>query len=212
MSRLQAALCSFAIAFAALPSAAQWYGGGTVGQSRASTRGPSPAGQLLDLGFDDAGTSFDRTSAQFRLHLGYRFHRYLAAELGYDDLGKLRSATDVLPNGFLDSSTSTRGADLSILGMWPVWRQLSLMARAGAFAARTRTTYSSGGSVLLVDGATPQSRNNTRPVYGVGIIYDVSPRAALRAEWARYTKLGNAVTGGEFDDRTWSIGLQWQFW
>ena len=48
-------------------------------------------------------------------------------------------------------------------------------------------------------------------VYGIGATYNFSPRLALRAEWNRYQKLGNDLTGGEFDARTLTAGIQYRF-
>lgn len=199
------------LAGAALPASAQGYIGAAAGQSRASFRGPGTDSQLLDLGFDGAQTSVDRTDTLYRLYAGWRLHRYVSIEAAYVDLGRFRSESAVLPAGTLSARTRTDGAEANVVGWWPVVERLQLMARAGLYAARTRTDYTGTGSVLLVDGASRQSRHSTRPVYGVGLAYAVTQPLALRAEWARYTKLGNDLTGGEFDDRAWTIGVEWRY-
>lgn len=204
-------LLTAALALAALPAAAQWYVGAAAGNSRASFRGPDPASQLIELGFLDASTSVDRSDAMYRLYGGWRFHRYLAVELGYVDLGRYSMRTTASPPGVLDTSIKSEGADLSLVGMYPVWDRLQVFGRIGAFAARTRASYSGSGSVEVIEGAGSQSRHSTHAVYGLGVMYDFNQRLSLRGEWSRYDKLGSALTGGEFDASVWSAGLQWRF-
>lgn len=204
-------LTAAALALAALPAAAQWYAGAAVGESRASFRDASTADQLIDLGFLDASTGADRSGTMYRLYGGWRFHRYFSMELGYTDLGKYRMRTTVSPPGTLDTSIRTEGADLSLVGMYPVWDRLQVLGRVGAYAARTRASFGGTGSVEVIDGAGSQSRHSTNAVYGAGLVYDFNPRWSVRAEWSRYEKLGTALTGGEFDASVWSAALQWRF-
>ena len=204
-------LLGAALVLAAVPAQAQWYVGASAGESRASYRDSSQSDQFLDLGFDDASTSFDDKDTMYRLHVGYRLHRNIAVEAAYVDLGKIAIRSTVVPAGFLDTSVRTRGADLSVLGLLPLGERFVLFGRVGAFAARTKASYSSGGSVQLLDGRNEQSKSSTHLVYGLGGMYDFTPNLGLRAEWSRYDKLGNDLTGGEFNARTISAGAQWRF-
>lgn len=208
--RLFSLLCA-ASACALGPAHAQWYVGASAGSSRASFDGDSQAEQLLDLGFEDASTSIDRSDTMARVHAGYRFHRNVAVELAYVDLGELRVRSVVLPAGTLDASVESRGADLSVLGLWPIGDRFTVFGRVGAFAARTRATYAATGSVELVDGGARQAHRSTRVLYGLGVMYQVTPRLAVRGDWAHYDKLGSDVTGGRFDIRTLSAGIVWRF-
>ena len=132
-------------------------------------------------------------------------------ELGYADCGKFRRRMPVAPAGFLDTSVKSHGIDLSAVGLLPLGDRFTLFAGAGAFASRSRASYSSGGSVQLVDGRQEQTRTSTHWVFGVGAMYDFLPDLALRAEWARYDRLGDDLTGGRFNARTISVGIQWRF-
>ena len=95
--------------------------------------------------------------------------------------------------------------------MLPLGEQFTVFARVGAFAAETRASYSGRGSVLLFDGEQTQKKRSTNVVYGVGATFNFTPRFALRAEYNRYSKLGDDFTGGEFDTRTLSAGIQYRF-
>jgi OmpA-OmpF porin, OOP family len=204
-------LLGAALAWTASPAQAQWYVGASAGESRASFREGSQSDQLLALGFLSASTAIDGKGTMYRLHGGYRLHRHFAVELAYADLGKFMIRSTVEPAGSLETSVRSEGAELSALGLLPVGERLTLFARAGAFAARTKASYSGGGSVRLVDGGQSQTRRSTQAVYGVGATYDFTPSLALRVEWSRYGKLGDEFTGGELDADVLSAGIQWRF-
>ena len=207
---IRASLMGAALSCAALSASAQWYVGASAGQSRASGSG-SQADQLADLGFFDASTRADDKDTMYRLHAGYRVHRNFAVELGFVDLGKYESHSTVSPPGFLDTSVKSHGIDLSAVGLLPLGERFTLFARAGAFASRTRASFSSGGSVRLIDGQQNQTKRSTHLVYGAGGTYDFTPNLGVRVEWARYDKLGDDFTGGEFAARALSAGVQWRF-
>lgn len=208
---IRISLLGAALACSALPAQAQWYVGASVGQSKASFRGTSQADQLLDLGFEDAATTLDDKDTAHRLYGGYRLHRHLAVELTYVDLGKSSIHSTVVPTGLLDASVRTSGAELSAVGLWPLADRFTLFARAGTLAARTRASYSSGGSVRLIEGERNQTKRSTKLMYGAGATYDFTPNLGMRVEWSHYDKLGNDLTGGEFNARVLSAGIQWRF-
>lgn len=196
---------------AALPASAQWYVGLAGGESKASVRGPSFSGQLLDLGFDDASSSFDRSDGMWRAFGGYRFNRWLAVEAAYTDLGRFRQSAVVAPSGFLRNETRIDGPEINLVGMLNVWDRLSVMGRIGAFNARVRSDFSGGGSVQLIEGRDRQRNRSTEAVYGAGLLYNVTPRLAIRVEYARYDRLGGSNPAGELNVNAWSAGAQWSF-
>jgi hypothetical protein len=126
------------LSLAAVPAAAQWYVGASVGSADASFRGTSTADQLLDLGFLDATTRIDDSDTMYRLHAGWRFHRFAAIELAYVDLGRYGMRSDVSPTGTLNADIKSDGADVSLVGLWPVWDRLTLL---GPHLARTRGRF-----------------------------------------------------------------------
>lgn len=197
---------------AAAPCAhAQWYAGASAGESRISFKGANQSDQLLDLGFDGASSSVDDKDTAYRIHAGYQLQRYLAVEAGYVDLGRTSIRSTVRPAGSLDTRIKAKGFDVSAVGMLPLGEQFTIFARLGAFGAETRASFSGGGSVVLFNGEETQKKRTTNAVYGIGATFNFSPRLALRAEWNRYQKLGNDVTGGEFDARTLAAGIQYRF-
>ena len=204
-------LLGLALVVAAPCAHAQWYVGASAGESRTSSKGGSQADQLLDLGFDDASSSVDDKDTAYRIHAGYQFHRYLAVEAGYVDLGRTSIHSTVQPTGSLDTRIKAKGFDLSAVGMLPLGEQFMVFARIGAFAAETRASFSGSGSVALSSGEETQKKRTTGAVYGIGATYNFTPQLALRAEWNRYQKIGNDLTGGEFDAKTLTAGIQYRF-
>lgn len=193
------------------PSYAQWYVGASAGQADIKSDSAALADQFLDLGFESAVTSTKKRDTGYRLFGGYQIHRYIAAELSYVDLGKFSSSTKVTPAGSLDSKTSIKGGEISIVGTLPVNDSLGIFVRAGALAAETKTTYVGTGSIITVSGGEEQKQKSTQLSYGAGAHFNINKQFAVRGEWARYTKLGSELTGGKTDANLYSIGLLYRF-
>ena len=203
-------LLAAAIVVAALPASAQWYVGATAGGSKASLDTRGRTDQLLDLGFDDASSRGDESDTAYRVHLGWRFHPNFAAEAGYGDLGRFKLRSDVLPLGSLRSTMRATAADLSLLGLLPLGERWTVFGKVGAFEARTRSSFSGSGSVSLFEGSGDRSNRKSGVVYGVGLMADVMPRLAVRAEYDYYRRLGDDLTG-KFDVKTLMVGVQYRF-
>lgn len=67
------------------------------------------------------------------------------------------------------------------------------------------------GGARFHAGEGEQSQRSSGLVYGIGAMVDLTPRFGLRAEWNEFRKLGDELTGGEFDTRVVSAGLQYRF-
>lgn len=205
--KIATSLVTLALAALALPAHAQWYAGGSVGRSKASLDSGLRDDQLFDLGFNGASTSVDDKGTAFRAFGGYRFHRYFAAELGYVDLGRYELRSTVA-RGSLNSSLRSRGIDLSALGLLPVGESFTLFGRVGVLAARTRSSFSSSGSVALIGGS--ESERSSGVLYGLGGMADVAPNLALRVEYTEHRKVGDDLSG-DFKARTITAGVQYRF-
>ncbi len=204
-------LLAIALAASSIPSHAQWYAGGSIGQAEGSFGAGRQNEQLLDLGFDDASTSFDDKDTAYRVYGGYRFHRNFAAELAYVDLGRYQLRSTVLPAGTLTNRIRSSGAELSVLGLLPLGERWTAFGRLGILAARTKASYSGDGSIFVSGGESEQTKRTSGMVYGIGAMADLTPRFGLRLEWNEYRKLGDDLTGGEFDARVLSAGVQYRF-
>lgn len=190
---------------------AQAYVGASVGRSDISIDAEARSDPFLDLGFDSASTAVEDNDTAYRVYGGYMFMPYLGVELGYVDLGRFSFRTDVQPTGALSGRTRINGGELSLVGRVPLGDAFAVYARAGVYSARTRTDYTGSGSVTVIDGAERQSKRTTKPAYALGATYDFTPHIGMRAEWARYDKLGDELTGGETDANLVSIGVTYRF-
>ena len=198
------------LALLAAPAHAQLYAGGAIGQSKASLDSGIRTAELLGLGFDDAGTHADERDTAYRAFVGYRLHRYFAAEIGYTDLGSFTLTSNVAPSGQLNSRTRISGAELSILGLLPIGERFTAFARAGVLDAHVRTSYGGSGSVVLFDNVDSSSHKSAA-VYGIGGWFDVLPRWSVRAEWTTYRRIHDELAGNDLRPDAWMIGASYRF-
>ncbi len=208
---LSVVIVSVLAASAALPAHAQFYIGGSVGNSDISIDGAERADQFLDLGFEAASTQTDTKDTAYRVFAGYQLHKYFAIEGAYVDLGRFAFDTSVVPEGELNARTTIEGAELSVVGLLPLNHAFSLYARVGAFAAETETTYTGSGSIELVTGGERQKERGTTASYAAGVSWNLNEHVSFRGEYARYSKLGNELTGGETDADLISLGVAYRF-
>jgi len=196
---------------AAVPAHAQFYVGGSVGRSDISIDRNKRADEFLDLGFNSATTSSSDNDTAYRAFAGYQFMPYLGIEAAYVDLGSFRFRTTVDPAGSFTGKPKISGGELSLVGRLPIGDRFAVYARAGVFSAKTKTSYSGDGSVELVDGADRQHKSSTKPAYALGASYAFTQNIGVRAEWARYTDLGDELTGGRTDADLASVGITYTF-
>jgi len=116
------------------------------------------------------GVTGDSSGTAGKVFAGYQFNKNLGLELGYADLGKFGGAGT--------GSARAHATSLDAVGMLPIGDSaFSAIGRVGVANTRTRTT-----SVLGVD----DSSSGTDVKAGLGVQYNLSKNAALRAEWERY--------------------------
>lgn len=117
----------------ALPALAQddsyFYGGLSVGQSRAKIDDERITASLLAAGLTTTGMTVDERSAAYKLFGGYQFNRYLGVEGGYFNLGKFGFTSTTTPAGTLSGQIKLRGLNLDLVGTLPLVENLSLIGR-----------------------------------------------------------------------------------
>ena len=184
------------------------YGGLSVGRSRA----PLPFEQItqdrLLPGQTLNALTRDEKDTAFRLFGGLQFNRYLGLEAGLFDLGKFSFGSVVTPAGSLNGQVKVRGLSLDLVGTMPITENLSALARVGAQYARTRSSLSSTGAVLL-PGQTSFTERETNPKVGLGLQYAFSPGFMMRGEIERY-RINDAL-GRKEDVNVASLSLVFPF-
>ena len=182
-----------ATAFAASSAFAQGYIGVGVGSSTVSGVDQTIAPVSL------TGGNTSKTSV--KIFGGFKFTPNWGVEAQYSDLG---SRNLVLTNGGVQVGTGTlKGSQLSIAatGTLPLASNFSLFGKLGV-------SGNSGKANFSIPGAS-SSENKTDLMLGVGVLYDITPKIAVRAEYedfGKFNSTGNAIRANNF-----SVGLQYKF-
>jgi len=189
------AVLGLAGAALALPAVAQvnWssaYIGGGLGQSKAKDG---------CTGF--SGGSCDDSDTAFKIFGGYQFNRYIAAEIGYTDLGKTKASV-----GAQSLEVKASAWELSAVGSYPVMDQLSILGRLGAYygEGKLSSNFGAGGN-----------KKTTNVTFGLGVQYDFTKNFGVRGEWQRYSKIKTRddTTGieGESDVDVFGASVLYRF-
>ncbi len=174
-----------------LQSAAQaddvgWYGGLSIGQSRAKINDARIANDLLGPNSNLGASDHQDNDTGYKVFGGYQLNPYLAIEGSYADGGKSKfTETNIAPAGTLTGNIQPDGFSLGLLGILPVTSRFSAFLRGGILDGRTKSTLSTTGTAF---GNPDSSRTShyTDWKYGVGVQYALSESFAVRAEAERY--------------------------
>ena len=147
---------------------------------------------------DDAGAfvgSCDDKDTAWKISGGYRFNRYVSAEIGYVNLGKISFDGRVGATPF-SGSARTDGVEFLAVGYLPLAQGFSLFGKLGAFL------WDSRGDVAVGSFAGGGKDNGTDVTYGLGLQYDFNRNLSARLEWQRYNNI---------DVDTFGVAALWTF-
>lgn len=138
--------------------------------------------------------------------VGYRFSRYIAAELAYHDLGTLR---DYTPSRTFLSFTSlevrskleSAGATLALLGQLPITDQWNVYLRAGGLFADQEVSRQIGTTKFN------DSYDSEAFLYGIGTQVDFGSHWTVRLDFQRYDDVGKGNGVGEADVDALTLGV-----
>jgi OOP family OmpA-OmpF porin len=146
----------------------------------------------------------DDKDTGWRAFGGYQFNRYVAAELGFADLGAA-TGDGPLPGGQGSFKLAVEEVfDLSAVFLFPVSANLSGLARIGMYRARTTLDVQQPGFLPSHDGHT-----NSAFTFGAGAELRLGP-LGVRAEWQHYQNVGGGNIGKD-DLDVLSLGLLFRF-
>lgn len=177
-------------------SASRWSFGSEIGQVRGN--GDSApvvtANELSPMSYDASATWGDKDRPGWRVFTGYRFTDYFAINVGYADLGKVRSRIiDPEPLQFADpdrTSTQTlRGVDVGLQLKIPVTERIDLELRGGKYYWKTHTS----GASPFGDGYRA-SRRGSDDFFGAGVSVEVINDLSATVGWTRYEVAGEPVS------------------
>lgn len=187
--------------------AALSYGRSSIETSSRSELDASVTG----LGATVTSSRLDDTDDGFAVNLGHQFHRNVAAEIGYVDLGKASykaNGTVGIDTATIKADAKVRGATIGVVGILPLSPDFSLTAKAGGIHAKVKTNARVNS--LGLSASDSDSETKWKPYYGVGALYNISPTMFVNAEYVQY----NNLDGGDFgkgDVEFASIGIGFRF-
>ena len=175
------------LACAATPVLAQdvgsFYGGLSVGQSRAKIDDARISAGLLGLGLSTTAMVRDEKDTAYKLLLGYQFSPHFALEGGYFNLGQFGFQATTSPAGSLSGQIKLQGLNLDLVGRLPLSERWSALARVGAQVAQASDRFSGTGAVFVLNPSPSERAGNIKA--GLGLQYAVSKSLMVRVEGER---------------------------
>ena len=187
-----------------------WYGGLDLGRSSQHLGGGQIDGALGQQGLTSS-SSMDDHATTWGLFGGYQFNPYFAVEGGYVNLGKFDYSSTVSSPAAdtVNGHFGVQGVDAAAGGLLPFGdrQQWAAYGKAGLLYAKSTLDASSTGAVAV----NSVDHWDTSPLLGAGINYDLTRKVALRAEYDRYFKVGEASVGkGDIDAFTARVVYHFQ--
>ena len=179
-------LASLLIAASTAAMAEGAYIGGSIGSARAN----------LDC---SGTTSCSNNGTGVKGLVGYSFNDMFSVEGTYYDLGK---ASASISGANLDLKTSGFG----VRGLFsvPFNKDFSGFASLGINRMKSKASVTSGTFAGSTDATS------TKPSFGLGVDYALSPVLKLRGEYET-VRVDAPASSGNYDERFLSIGLKYQF-
>ncbi len=185
-----------------------WYGGVSIGQSRAKIDDAQIARDLLGPNSTLGAADHQDNDTGYKVFGGYQLNPYFGVEAGYADGGKSRfTETNVTPPGTLTGNIQPDGFNLGVLGIIPFTDRFSAFGRVGALDGRTRTTLQGTGAFVIPNNS--RTSHYTTWKYGLGLQYELSEHFAVRTEAERY-RMDDAYGHNNNVDLI-SVGLVYRF-
>jgi opacity protein-like surface antigen len=203
MKKQAAALAILSALSAPALAAGPWYVYGAVGQGKFDLDKGAVDEKIRGITGVQPASTLDDWRMMSALQLGYRFTPHLAAEAGYYDLGKATYHGHFPDGSVADEDIKATGWGLSALGLLPLANRFSGFLRLGMIDAKVEQSAAIAG---LAGSATQWKR-----MYGVGGLYDLNDAFTIRAEYQRFSRLGDRDKTGEIDVTAFSLGLMYRF-
>jgi opacity protein-like surface antigen len=155
---------------------------------------PDPPISLVPINPDPPFVAFarsieiDEVDAGFSATAGYRFNRYLAAELTYTDFGEYERIDRL--SGFPDVryELGVSGPSVSVLGSLPLGERWELFLRGGVLFSEQEV------STKLTNGIEKEYSDKV-VIAGAGVQWSFTPRWATRLEYQRTDDMKYDDTG-----------------
>lgn len=154
-------------------------------------------------------STLDDSDKTWSLNIGYRFNRYVAAEFGYIDLGKVDYTNQLelqqagTPFDFAsDLRLLSHGPFASVIGLFPLGDRFDVHIRGGLYLSDTRERVR---AVNLADPTTVisfEAKDSDKDFFGgIGATWNISPSYSVRVEYQHYLDVG----GDHTDEQDYDI-------
>jgi OOP family OmpA-OmpF porin len=178
------------------------------------------------------GSELDDSMTAWGAQVGFRFNKWVAAEVGYVDLGELLYTMNgtisgnyayicecdgtTVRNRALDGNferstqVTSAGITAAALGMFPIGPRFDLHVRGGIYLADTRVTnrlryIDSSDTFNLLHSRVDASE--TELFAGLGAAWNINESFALRVEYQKFLDVGDDQKNGESDIDVLNIAL-----
>lgn len=190
---IRKALAAFALALsgalAATHASAQFFLGGSIGQSDVDDE--------ITTGLIDSG-SVDGKDTAWKIFGGYMFNRHFGIEAAYINAGEVSYSGTFSGFPVTGGKVELTAFNVSVLGNLPINEQFSVFGKVGLFSWEAEASDITGGFPFS------GSEDGTDISFGVGVGYNFTPNFGVRAEYELF-QTDNA------DASLISIGLVWRF-
>lgn len=163
------------------------------------------------LAEDISRSSLDDSDTALGAQIGYRWGKYVAAELGYVDLGEAWYRANVAgTTGSVSVRHVSSGPTLGILGLVPVSEKFDLYGKLGLFYSDVRIRVAgedADGQILVSEEVKAHSKD---AYAGIGAAWNINKKFALRVEYQRFLDVGDSHRTGESDVDLITVGVLFQ--
>lgn len=222
--RLRSEVLLLCLAFGAATTAEAgepgWYFVGFGGEASASGLSERQSEDKLAAIFESAGrdvvsadSNIDDSDTAYGLAGGYQLNEHFAVEFAFVELGSFTNQAAVtVTDGTTQEDaevvleTSADGPVVSVLGILPLGERFSLYGRAGF------TFLNADGTARITTGGqtqrASQTSQETDPVLGVGVEFNLSKYWAVRVAWDRYFEVGTEDVSGDIGADVITLGIR----
>lgn len=214
-SGIVAAMLGFGPAVASAdPYFSVFLGKGTTDISRSDLNDLASDVTIAGGGTQPSGTSdLNDMDSIWGAQIGYRFNRWVAAEVGYVDLGKSSYVANLVSNfGIGNEAYQIRGRFISsgptvaVLGMVPLGERFELYGRGGLYFADTRFRLKI--ELSGIDPISAEEKAGTQEFFGgLGAAWNINDDFGLRVEATHFVDVGDDDRTGEASVTMVGIGV-----
>ena len=172
----------------------------------------------FSVGLPQVSESKADTSTGWKAFAGMRFNENFGAELGYADLGKFTYKYNGGGAGSAALDYKVSGFTVSGVAIFPMFAELSLFGRLGAFGSTAKLSLASAtgnvATALANAGITPgssASASKTTLYFGGGAQIDFARQFSARFEYENYGEVGDSNDTGRATVTLFSASLLFRF-